>query len=49
MHTRQPIALKGAVRGCRGLGKIQRHFLLGLIEPTGALHEPRIRCLGILQ
>jgi hypothetical protein len=26
-----------------------RHFLLGLIEPTGALDEPRRRCLGILQ
>ena len=27
---------------------MRRHFLLGLIEPTGALHEPRPRCLGIL-
>jgi hypothetical protein len=42
------IALKGAVRRCRGLGKIQRHLLLGLIGPTAALHEPRPWCLGIL-
>ena len=27
---------------------LRGHFLLGLIEPTGALHEPRLLCLGIL-
>src|SRR6266849_5290019 len=30
----------------RGLGKVQRHFLLSLIVPTEALQEPR--WLGIL-
>jgi len=30
----------------RGLGKVQRHFLLSLIHPTEALQEPR--WLGIL-
>jgi hypothetical protein len=31
----------------RGLGKVQRHFLLSLIVPTEALQEPR--WLGILR
>jgi len=48
MHTREPDCSKGRYALMRGLGKIQRYFLLGLIEPTGALHEPRLRCLGIL-
>jgi hypothetical protein len=34
--------------GTTTLFAAQRYFLLGLIEPTGALHEPRLRCLGIL-
>jgi hypothetical protein len=39
---------KGLCADAAGLGKVQHHFLLGLIVPTGALHEPRPRCLGIL-
>jgi hypothetical protein len=41
-----PLAL--GVADAARLGNVQRHFLSGLIEPTGALHEPRPGCLGIL-
>jgi hypothetical protein len=43
---RGPGCCKGAVRRCRGAWQRKRHFLLGLMEPTIALHGPR--CLGIL-
>jgi hypothetical protein len=43
MHTREPDCSKGLCALMGGLGKVRRHFLLGLIEPTGALHEPRPR------
>ena len=48
MHTREPDCSKGRCALMPRAWQDQRHFLLGLIEPTGALHEPRLLCPGIL-